>query len=129
MKKTGFPTLLSLLFICQFALAQEVNVRIMEGFKNGDAAQIAAFLSPMVDYIGPKKEGQLSASQTNAQLSSFFASNRVSNFIVKHNGESPSGNGYSIGVLTTSKGIYRVYLLFPGKTKDKISEIRIEKDE
>lgn len=57
MKKTGFPTLLSLLFICQFALAQEVNVRIMEGFKNGDAAQIAAFLSPMVDYIGPKKRG------------------------------------------------------------------------
>lgn len=129
MNMSGFLSLLSLLIISQIALAQEVNVQIMEGFKTGDAARIAAFLSPVVDYIGPKKEGQLSASQTKAQLSSFFASNRVSNFVVKHNGKSPSGNAYSIGVLTTSNGIYRVYLLFPGKTIDKISEIRIEKDE
>jgi hypothetical protein len=53
----------------------------------------------------------------------------VKSFVVKHNGKSPSGNAYSIGVLDTSDGNYRIYLLFPEKTKEKISEIRIEKDE
>ena len=129
MKKTGIRALLSLLLISQFAFAQEVNVRIMEGFKNGDAALISTYLSPVVDYMGPNKESQLTAIQTKAELSSFFNSHKVTSFVVKHNGKSPSGNAYLIGVLSTNNGTYRVYLLFPEKTKEKISEIRIEKDE
>jgi hypothetical protein len=129
MKNTGSRALLCLLFISQVAFAQEVNVRIIEGFKNGDPALIADYLAPMVDYMGPKKEEQLTANQTRSELSSFFYSNKVSSFVVKHTGKSPSGNGYLIGVLTSNKGTHRIYLLFPGKSKEKISEIRIEKDE
>lgn len=129
MKKSGILILFSILLCSHFVLAQEVNVNIMQGFKNGDASKIAPYLDQKVDFIGPNKEGLLSASQAKAELSSFFAVHHVSNFIVKHNGQSPSGNAYSIGVLTTSDGNYRVYMLFPKKTKEKISEIRIEKDE
>ena len=129
MNKTGFRALLYLLLISQFAFAQEVNVRIMEGFKNGDAALIATYLSPVVDYMGPNKESQLTANQTKAELSSFFNSHKATSFVMKHKGKSPSGNAYFIGVLSTNNGTYRVYLLFPEKTKEKISEIRIEKDE
>ena len=130
MKNSRFQALFCLLLIGQFVFAQEVNVRIMEGFKNGDAALIADNLTPVVDYMGPKKESQLTASQTKSELSSFFSSHKVSSFVVvKHKGESPSGNAYLIGVLTTNNGTFRIYLLFPEKTKEKISEIRIEKDE
>ncbi|HAW51684.1 MAG TPA: hypothetical protein DCX54_05050 [Flavobacteriales bacterium] len=131
MKKSGSIALLVLLFVfpCKFMFAQEVNVGIIEGFKNGNASLIAEYLTPEVDYMGPNKESQLSADQTKSQLTSLFASLKVSSFEVKHNGKSPSGNAYLIGSMTTSKGVYRVYLLFPEKTKEKISEIRIEKDE
>lgn len=101
----------------------------MEGFKNGNASSIANFLTPEVDYTAPNKESVLTASQTKSELSTFFKAHKVTSFEVKHNGKSPSGNAYFIGVLNTSDGNYRVYLLFPEKTKDKISEIRIEKDE
>jgi len=129
MKKSSLRVLLSLFLISQFAYAQEVNVRIIEGFKNGNAALIGDYLAPEVDFTGPNKEGQLSPVQTKKELSSFFNSRKVISFEVKHTGKSPSGNAYLIGALTTSKGIYRVYLLFPKETKEKIAEIRIEKDE
>ncbi len=129
MNKSSILAVFFFLFTCQFLLAQDVNVHIIEGFKNGKASELASQLAPVVDYIGPKKEGQLNGSQTISQLTSFFSAHKASNFIIKHSGDSPSGNVYSIGVLTTNDGDYRVYLLFAANSNNKISEIRIEKDE
>jgi len=128
--------MIRLIFLISFTLllqysthAQPVNVKIIEGFKSGNASLIDPYLTKEVDFIDPTNEGIFSRATTKNKLSEFFTRNKANDFSIKHHGNSPGNDSYCIGILSTDKGIFRVYLLYVGSERTQISEIRIEEDE
>ena len=109
--------------------AQHVNVNIIEGFNSGNPTLIEPYLAEEVEFIDPNNEGIYGKATTNKKLSEFFTKNNSKDFSIKHHGNSPGNDHYCIGILNTNKGVFRVYLLYVGEEKTKISEIRIEEDE
>ena len=109
--------------------AQHVNVNIIEGFNSGNTNLIDPYLAEEVEFIDPYNEGFFSRSSTKNKLSEFFTRHNSTEFSIKHHGNSPGNDHYCIGILNTNNGVFRVYLLYDGEGKTKISEIRIEEDE
>jgi hypothetical protein len=123
---------LTILFLLVFSFdlkAQNGQNRIEEGFKMGNAELITTEMSEELELITPESEGTFSKDLSGKKLKAFFASNKIKGFEFIHQGKSPSGSAYRIGELQTEKGKFRVYILFSGKDRNKISELRIEADE
>lgn len=95
----------------------------------GNADLIMVEMAEELELITPESEGTFSKDLSTRKLKAFFASSKVKGFEFIHQGNSPSGSAYRIGELQTDKGKFRVYILFSGKDRNKISELRIEEDE
>ena len=108
-----------------------ISNELNEAFKVGDSAKISSYFGESVDLNIPNNEGVYSKIQAKLILKTFFLKNSPSDFKIVHNGESKNNSHYSIGNLTTNKGMYRVYILY--KTgqdkKTTILALRIESDE
>ncbi|MGB4846865.1 MAG: DUF4783 domain-containing protein [Saprospiraceae bacterium] len=92
----------------------------------GNAAELSTFLADKVDVSIVDQDASLSAGEAVKSLSGFFSQNTVKSYKRAH--LTPATNGrasYSLGDLSTSTGMYRVYLYYDAK--QKISEIRVEK--
>jgi len=109
--------------------AAPLNPKVVEGFKNGRAEMISRYFNETIELNAPNVEGLHSKDQANFILKDFFRNNPVKSFSIKHNGDSKNGSHYSIGELVTSKGVFRVYLLYLNEgEKISITELRIEED-
>jgi hypothetical protein len=120
-----------LLFLSFQCLAiHGVSPQVISGFQKGSAESISQYFDETIELNAPGIEGLHSRDQANFILKDFFRNNPPTGFFVKHNGDSKNGAHYAIGELTTSKGVFRVYLLYFGEgNKISIRELRIESDD
>ncbi len=107
-----------------------ISNELTEAFKAGDAVKVSAHFNESVDLEIPNNEGIYSQTQARLILKSFFLKNKPSDFKVVHNGNSKNNAHFTIGNLTTDKGLFRVYILYKnGENKITIHELKIESDE
>lgn len=120
----------TLLLIGLTASTFPITDGLSTAFKSGDAEKIATHFTDPIDLSIPDNEGVFSKTQATQILKTFFSKNKPNNFKVVHNGDSKNNSHYSIGNLTTSSGIYRIYILYKNvKSTNIILELRIESEE
>ena len=117
-----------LIFVLPFGLAQnsEVPTEITQALDKGDAGKLSVQFNANVELVIGKINDVLSKQQASGIISDFFKKNKVTSFVVLHNGKKES-SGFTIGTLKTNNGDYRVYIL-TRKTGGQtlIQQLRIE---
>lgn len=108
---------------------QSLDVNIKDGFRLGNADLLKPYLEEEIEIILPAIEGKYSLDRSVKYLQQFFNSSGVSGFTLLHEGSSPEGTSYHIGLLSTDNGRFRTYILLSKSKNRHIAEIRIEKDE
>lgn len=103
---------------------------IITALKSGNSSELAKYMEASIDLSIPGNEGAFSKSQSELILKNFFIKNQPTAFKVMHSGDSKNNTHFSIGNLTTSKGNFRVYILYKETgAVVTIIELRIETDE
>lgn len=102
---------------------------INKAIKQGDTAELVQNMNSTVELVILDKENVYSNIQAGQILKQFFANHHPLNFKIIHNGGTDISQ-YYIGILTTNKGIFRVYYLLKTKsTHTLLYQLRIETDE
>ncbi|MCB0409784.1 MAG: DUF4783 domain-containing protein [Flavobacteriales bacterium] len=103
---------------------------IINALKAGNSSELAKFFDTSIDLSLPNNDGTFSKTQSELILKTFFSKNKTTGFTVMNNGDAKNHYHYSIGSLSTSNGLYRVYILYK-ETDNRIiiTELRIESDE
>ena len=127
MKKRLFLLSAGLLFTITMLLAQDVPVGVVSAFNKGNSQELSKYFGDHVELIIQNAPRNESKQLTESNLSSFFASNKVTGFTVNHQGNRDESS-FMIGTLVTATGSYRVNCFFR-KLQDKyvIHQIRIDK--
>lgn len=118
--------ILTVLMPAAFAQSTEVTSEINQALNAGDAAKLALQLNSNVELVIGNKNDVFSKQQATSIISDFFKKNKVTNFVVLHNGNKESSS-FTIGTLKTNNGNYRVYIL-TRRTGNQtlIQQLRIE---
>lgn len=119
-----------LLIVSVNIIALPLTSDIANALKSGNATELAKFMDASIDLSLPDNEGMFSKTQGTIILKTFFFKNKPSDFIVLNSGDAKNNTHYSIGILDTVKGQFRVYILYKEiNNKTTILELRIETDE
>ena len=119
---------LILIFVTSFGFAQASDVPndITQALNNGDAARLSAQFNTNVELVIGKINDVLSKQQATGIISDFFKKNKVTSFVVLHNGKNES-SGFTIGTLKTNNGDFRVYILTrKSGSQTLIQQLRLE---
>ena len=123
--KKFFTLITTALLLSSFTLFLSID-EVVNGMKNGDAAQIARFFDNTVEITMPDKSNNYSKNQAEIVLKDFFITNGVKTFEVIHKGEN-AGSQYCIGTLITKNGSFRTTVFMKQKNdKQFLQEIRFE---
>jgi Domain of unknown function (DUF4783) len=109
-----FFTLLTIGTLLSSFVAFSSIDEVINGMKNGNAADVARFFDNTVEINMPDKPNSYSKSQAELVLKDFFSSNIVKNFTVIHKGEN-SGSQFCIGTLATKTSTYRTTIYMKQK--------------
>ena len=104
------------------AQSSEVSSEIISALNEGDASQLSTYLNVNVELVIDNKNDVFSKQQASGIIADFFRKNRVSSFQLLHKGNKDLAS-FAIGMLKTSNGNYRVYVL---TRKNEIQQLRIE---
>jgi Domain of unknown function (DUF4783) len=130
MTSTSLKPLLFTAFFCfilNIATPAQGFENIVNGFKNGDAAEVAKNFEGNVEITIKTGTTSYSKRQAEMVLKSFFAAHKPKTFTIAHEGTSPQGSKYFIASLTSANGNYRTYVYAKTvKTELVIQEIRFE---
>jgi hypothetical protein len=127
MKHLATTFFLLISFSVLFAQTEE---NITAALKTGNSKEIAKYFGANVNLKILNQEDIYSKNQAELILKDFFTKNTVKNYIPKHNGTSKNGSQYTIGVLSTNNGNFRVYYFLKKNTDGiQIQEFRIEVEE
>jgi len=127
MKKRAFLCLVTLLFITQSALAQEVPAGAVAALKKGSSQELSRYLGDNTDLVVLGKQTNADKRTAINLITNFFSSNKVTGFTVNHQGKRDE-SGYMIGTLSTTNGDFRVNCFFKRiQNSYLIHQIRIEK--
>jgi hypothetical protein len=114
-------------FSILFAQSEE---NIAAALKTGNSKEIAKYFGANVNIKILNQEDIYSKNQAELILKDFFTKNTIKNYLPKHNGTSKNGAQYTIGVLNTNNGNFRVYYFLKKNTDGiQIQEFRIELEE
>ena len=123
--KRFFTLLATTVLLTSFTLYLSID-EVVNGLKNGDAAQIARYFDNTVEITMPDKSNNYSKNQAEIVLKDFFSTNGIKNFEVNHKGEN-AGSQYCIGTLVTKNGSFRTTVFMKQKNdKQFLQEIRFE---
>jgi hypothetical protein len=100
----------------------EVSSDIISALNEGDASQLSAHLNANVELVIDNKNDIFSKQQAAGIIADFFRKNPVNSFQLLHKGNKDAAC-FAIGVLKTSMGSFRVYVL---TRKSEIQQLRIE---
>jgi len=119
--------LFSLLLVVGHAQVPEAAIDI--AFKNADATSISRFFAPNIDIELNNSLSNYSKTQAEIVLKDFFSKNQVKDYEIIHSGNSGgTTETYTIGILNTVNGNYRVYMLLKPKDNSYIlKQIRFQK--
>ena len=113
-----FLLLTSVLFVLGMPVSGQdnaISARIEVAIRAGNAHELAKLLNSSVDLNIPGNEGVYSKAQAELILKDFFSKNNPTGYKTLHKGSSKDGALYSIGNLTTDKGMYRAYFYMKKK--------------
>jgi Domain of unknown function (DUF4783) len=123
--KRFFTLILTTALLSSFTFFLSID-EVVNGLKNGDAAQIARYFDNTVEITMPDKSNNYSKNQAEVVLKDFFTTNGVKTFEVIHKGEN-AGSQYCIGTLVTKNGSFRTTVFMKQKSdKQLLQEIRFE---
>ena len=127
MKKT-ISTFAFFLLLLQSLFASTPD-EVANAIKTGDATEIAKHFNDHVDLKILNKEDVYSRSQAELILKDFFSKHPIKTFKIIHKSAPKGDSQYSIGLLETYNGQYRVYFLIK-KTVFKVlvCQFRIESE-
>ncbi|MBX2816763.1 MAG: DUF4783 domain-containing protein [Saprospiraceae bacterium] len=99
-----------------------------EAFRSGDVDAIARHMGKSIEICHLDDVNIYSKSEATTFLTRFFGKNSPSSYEIVHEGNSRGTARYTIGKLTTSAGVYRIYVYFEDKgDQSTIRELRIDK--
>ncbi len=102
--------------------------QINKALKTGNHRLLSNYFNSSIELMILGKESTYTKEQAIVIMGKFFGKNKPSNFIVLHKG-GPENAAYVIGNLTSETGMFRVYFLMKkDKEKNKIHQLRIEKE-
>jgi hypothetical protein len=102
---------------------------IISAFKSGNAATLSNFFDTEVEIAVFDKDNIYSKAQAKTVMQKFFAKHKPTSFTKEHEGTSPSGSNYCIGILKASTGTYRVFIhAKEAGGKKIIQQIQIERE-
>ncbi len=117
-----------LAFVIPLSYAQtaEISSEIKTALSNGDAGKLSLQLNVNVELVIGKVNDVFSKQQATGIITDFFKKNKVSSFVVLHNGNKENSS-FTIGTLKTNNGDYRVYILTrKNGNQTLIQQLRIE---
>ena len=94
-----------------------INKDITLAFKNGNAFKISAFFKDKIDLTILDESDLLGKLEAEKMIYDFFHEHDPSDFQILHEGESKSGQEYTIGKLITNNGNFRVSI-YVNKTQN-----------
>lgn len=128
MKKQIALWLIGLMAGITVALAQDVPAGVVVALKKGNTQALDKYLGKTVNVIIQKQSSDLGKTAACETLETFFRSNPVKGFEVRHEGQR-EGSGFIVGVLKTDNGDFRVNCFFKRTESGYfIHQIRIEKN-
>lgn len=125
MKNFKFFLLLSSLFLVILVIeaqSSEVPTEIISALNDGNSSQLSGYLNANVELVIDNRNDVFSKQQASGIIADFFRKNHVNSFQLLHKGNKDLAS-FAIGMLKTSDGNYRVYLL---TRKNEIQQLRIE---
>ena len=116
-------------FISLFAYAQSCSNEIIAAMKSGDARRLSSFFDKHIELTFPDKTYSSCKKDAEVTIQKFFAKVEPINFVnVKHGCSASNNTKFEIGNMTTSNGVYKVYMFFVKKGNSYvINELRFEK--
>jgi Domain of unknown function (DUF4783) len=113
---------LSAFSLCLHAQSMEVPSAVISALNNSNPTQLSSYFNSNVEIVVGSQNDIFSSQQANAILTDFFRKNHVMSFQLLHKGTKEAAC-FAIGMLKTSNGGYRVYILM---RKNLIQQLRIE---
>jgi hypothetical protein len=108
--------------------AQVYFNNIAQAFKQGDAKALSAYFDQTVDLTFSEETNTYSKKHAEQILHKFFAKIEPQDFTQRSGDSKYNKSKYSIGILKSSKGTYKVYLFFIYRgEKGYLRELRFEK--
>jgi hypothetical protein len=115
------------LFCLTTVRSQDIVSGAAAALRAGNAKELTNYMHGSVDLTLLQKEGAYSKAQAEQVIQEFFNIHKPSAFKQQHSGSSADGSKYLIGNLETSKGVFRVYMLFKNISgKELIQTLRFE---
>jgi hypothetical protein len=124
-KRTFFTILFSLFILVAKA---QVLEDVVNNIRGGNVPGITKYFDKMVAITINNNQSTYSGAQAEMVLKDFYNKNTVKDFVIVQSGSSGSTSKFVIGKLTTSGGIYQLYIVM--KLKDEkymLHEMRFEK--
>ena len=97
---------------------------ITKAINTGDYKTLSKYFNTTIELVLPDIDDSYSKAQAEQIIKNFFSKNMPSKFMILHEG-GKTGSKFTIGNITTSKGIFRVYILMKGAI---IHQLRFEED-
>ena len=105
----------------------EERQELAKALATGDATTIAAYFDQNVEVCLLDQTQLLNANQAKNLLEEFFTKNSPSSYQQIHKGDSRGTSSYTIGLLTTQTGVYRIYLYYTlDHSVIRIKELRVD---
>lgn len=122
-----------MIFLIFLTTAASTSDEILEGislaFRAGNAVELAKYFNASIELVILEEEDVYSKSQAEQIIRKFFTEHKPSVFKIIFKGGKETSS-YAIGTLTTSNGIFRVYLLIKKKDDQPlIHQLRIEEED
>lgn len=118
------------LFFCLLApsiLFAQKGTDFPLAFKTGNAGEIAKNFTQSTDLVVLGEDEIVNPEEGRTKLNFFFSNHEPLTFKILHTGESNNGMRYSIGILETKNGNFRIsYYVKDIKGKPRIQQLTID---
>lgn len=122
-------TILTILFSV-FMLVSKAQVLedVVNNIRSGNVPAMTKYFDKIVAITMNNNQATYSGAQAEMVLKDFYNKNTIKDFTVVQSGSSSGTSKFVIGKLTTSGGLYQVYVVMKMKDdKYMLQEIRFEK--
>jgi hypothetical protein len=109
--KILYLTLIILLFLFSNKALTQIPVEVKTAFIKGNSQQLANFFNKSIELFINQKEEVYSKAQAELIIKDFFLKHEPDTFKIENEGYG-DGMNYTIGILITSNGKFRVYITF-----------------
>ncbi|MDR0893552.1 MAG: DUF4783 domain-containing protein [Mediterranea sp.] len=127
MRRRLFAMLAVLFLFLLSVSAQEIPAGVTSAFQKGSAEALTTYMGDKVSLTIQGNTTNADKQKATATMRGFFADNKVSGFVVNHDGKRDESS-FLVGTLTTTRGKFRVNcFLRKAQQQYLIYQIRIDK--